>query len=79
MKHELKTWPEHFQNVWDGVKTFELRKNDRDYKVGDKLFLREFDPTINEYTGNMVYRDVTHILEGGQFGLQEGYIIMSIE
>jgi len=79
MKHELKTWTEHFQDVWDGIKTFELRKNDRDYKVGDILLLREYNLDENEYTGNTIHKYVTHILEGGQFGLEEGYIIMSIE
>jgi hypothetical protein len=44
MKHELKTWTEFFQAVKSGAKTFEIRENDRDYKVGDVLWLREFLP-----------------------------------
>jgi hypothetical protein len=43
-KHELKTWPKYFKAVQKGEKTFELRKNDRDFKKGDILILREFVP-----------------------------------
>ena len=44
MQHELKTWPEFFEAVRERKKTFELRHNDRNYKVSDHLRLREFDP-----------------------------------
>lgn len=36
--HELKTLPEYFELVRKGIKNFEVRKNDRDFKVGDMLF-----------------------------------------
>ena len=41
--HNLKTWSCYFIEVLAGNKTFELRKNDRDYKVGDTLNLIEVD------------------------------------
>lgn len=41
--HELKTWPYYFEEVWNGTKTFEVRKNDRDFRVGDTLILQEYD------------------------------------
>ena len=43
-EHELKSWEEFFQDVVDDIKTFEIRKNDRKFKVGDLLVLREFVP-----------------------------------
>jgi ASC-1-like (ASCH) protein len=79
MIHELKTWPEYFQEVFAGRKTFEVRKNDRDFKKGDILILLEFDPNTNEYTGGRVRRKVTYILEGGNFGVEFGYVIMAIK
>ena len=41
--HELKTLPEYFLDICTRSKNFELRKNDRNYKVGDCLVLKEFD------------------------------------
>lgn len=42
--HELKTWPAPFQGVWEGLKSFELRKDDRGYALGDHLRLLEWTP-----------------------------------
>jgi len=44
MRHELKTWPEYFRATQDNKKLFELREDDRGFKIGDELHLREFDP-----------------------------------
>ena len=46
MTHELKTDSPVFQATKTGLKTYEIRRNDRNFQVGDDLFLRE---TI--YTG----------------------------
>jgi patatin-like phospholipase/acyl hydrolase len=78
MDHELKTWPEHFEVMRRGEKTFEVRKNDRDFKVGDFLHLLEWNPKTKKYTGRDLIRPVKHILLGGQFGIELGYIVMSI-
>lgn len=42
--HELKTWPEFFNETRGGRKRFELRRNDRDFQVGDELLLKEWVP-----------------------------------
>lgn len=52
--HHLKTWPEFFDDVVSGRKTFEIRKNDRDFKVGDEVILEEFDE-VHGYTGSRCY------------------------
>lgn len=76
--HDLKTWPEHFKPLAAGRKLCELRKDDRGFAVGDVLRLREWSPATSEYTGEEVWRVVTHILRGGPW-LAEGYCAMSLK
>lgn len=77
--HELKAWPDYFFRVFAGQKKFEVRKNDRDYQIGDILHLREWDPDTNEYTGKEMKVEVHYVLPGGQFGIQPDYCVMSIQ
>lgn len=77
--HDLKTWPEYFEAVWEGKKLFEVRKNDRHFRVGDQLCLREWNPGTREYTGRHVYTSVTFILPGGEFGVSEDYVVLSLD
>ena len=94
MTHELKTWPEFFIETRGGRKKFELRKNDRDFKVGDELLLKEWDPEPSKlpgrslaigYTGRELLVRVDYIMAGVDFGppdlispLAPDYVIMSI-
>jgi len=89
--HELKTWPEPFQALVDGRKTFEYRKDDRGFAVGDELLLQEWDPakpkrflgdygggTIHgDYTGRKAVATITYRL-GSEFGVPEGYCVLSV-
>lgn len=77
MIHDLKIWPQYFESVQRGDKTLELRKNDRDYQVGDMLHLREWDPTTETHTGRECSRLVTDIVYEGEW-LTPGYCAMSI-
>ena len=79
--HDLKCWPAPFQALYDELKTFEWRLNDRDYEVGDILLLREWDPNsgdAGQYTGRELKRLVTYILRGGKFGMPKKYVVMSV-
>lgn len=78
MIHELKTWPEYYLAIARGQKTFEVRKNDRGFAVGDILKLRHWDPATEQYNGRYVYQEITYLLEGGRFGIKEGFVVMGI-
>lgn len=79
MTHELKTWSEYFNAIRGGQKTFEIRNDDRGFKVGDLLVLKEYDPQSDAFTGQVEHRIVTYCLRcNGQFGLADGHVIMAI-
>jgi hypothetical protein len=81
--HELKIWPSYFHDVATGQKTFEYRKNDRDFQQGDLLLLKEFDPNRGEkgeYLGGEMLVAVTRIYKAeGSLGIPENYVIMQIK
>jgi|CXWL01.1.fsa_nt_gi hypothetical protein len=79
--HELKTIPIYFNEVASGVKNFVLRKNDRDFVIGDELILREWSYGMG-YSGAQIHARIIYILggiEGFTFGLQRGYCVLGIE
>ena len=76
MIHELKTLPQYFSMSAEGKKNFEVRRNDRDFKVGDFVFLREYSG--DRYTGREWHRKIDYILYGGQLGIESGYCILSL-
>lgn len=73
--HELKLLPQYFVNQ----KSFELRKDDRDFEEGDLLLLREYDEYTERYTGRFAVKKITYVLRGcPQYGLVSGYCILAV-
>ena len=56
-----KTWPEEFSLISSGKKTFDLRLDDFEAKIGDHLLLEEWDPKAKEYTGRKIEKVITNI------------------
>lgn len=71
--HQIRLLTKYFDDVLSGKKSFELRKNDRDYKVGDILEMTEFKDGKN--TGRMARMIVTYFLDGFT-GIEDGYCIL---
>jgi hypothetical protein len=77
-KIKKKCLPEYYQAVRKRTKTFEIRKDDADYEVGDILELYEWDG--QEYTGHKITREITYILRDcPEYGLAEGFCILAIQ
>lgn len=53
MRHRLKILPQYYRRVQSGEKTFEVRKNDRDFQTGDIVELVYFDPDKGKYELSM--------------------------
>ncbi|MBU2592528.1 DUF3850 domain-containing protein [Patescibacteria group bacterium] len=60
---EKKVWPEYFQAILDGKKTFELHLADFECKPGDVLVLKEWNPGSKEYTGRQIEKEVTYAIK----------------
>lgn len=76
--HRLKTVNPYFQECFNGTKKFEVRLNDRDFKIGDTVYLQEYDAETNTYSGNELRCSILYILENYP-ALQKGYIVFSIQ
>jgi hypothetical protein len=74
--HELKLAQPYYNQVKNESKRFEVRKNDRDFKISDHLLLREWSE-VEGYSGNYLICEVLTILENENY-CKRGYIIMSI-
>ncbi|MDC7288518.1 DUF3850 domain-containing protein [Blautia schinkii] len=78
--HKIKILPEYFgqvATVGGGKKRFEIRKNDRDYQVGDTVTLQEWEPDSG-YTGNEITIQIGYLLKDcPEYGLLPGYCIFS--
>lgn len=64
-----------YEDTKNGIKTFELRKKEKEYRKGDILELMEF--TEGRHTGRVIRAEITYILDD-YTGLEEGYCIMAI-
>ena len=83
--HELKCWPPFFDAIAAGAKRHDLRRVvDRDFVVGDRMLLREYDPEARAYSGREQVVEITYItsaerpcaLSGNALG--DDYCILSI-
>jgi hypothetical protein len=77
--HVLKTWPYYWDAIETGAKTFEVRRGDRPYHVGDYLELRRYDPKTETYTKDCppIVKRVSFVMSG--MGLEPGYVAMGLQ
>lgn len=73
--HELKIMPEFYNAVIENKKKFEIRKNDRNFQVGDNVVLREFSESAG-YSGRYALGTILYITDYNQ---KEEYIVFSFQ
>lgn len=81
VKHELKLKAGLFDEVMANRMRVLIWKKSRDFALSDVLVIREVIRSENKtvvYTGRQCVRVVTHYAEGGLFGVELGYVVMSI-
>lgn len=77
--HQIKCWPDYFTPTQNGDKPFEVREDDRNYRVGDLLIIREWNPETEEFTDRVAIRKITYKLQGGQLGIKDSYCVLGIK
>lgn len=84
--HRVKSWPIFFGEIERHQKLHDLRRDDRDYKVGDHLVLYEYDPVKQEETGRTLVRRISYITrpDGAEAcayspqAIRPGFVILSL-
>lgn len=76
MEHHLKINREFFDPVLKGIKTFEIRFNNRNFQVGDLILLNEWDSSSEVYTGRKVRGQIMYITDYEQ---KEDYVVFSFK
>lgn len=75
-QHVLKIHPAPLADLISGAKTAEVRRNDRDFQVGDTVHLMEVNPETGNWTGAADHvRTISHIQTG--YGLPDGMCVLS--
>lgn len=74
--HELKCHPVFFEAVKSGDKTFEIRYNDRDFKEGQGIRLKEYSPNNGKYTGRDLLVEITYMTD---FQQTAGFVVLGIK
>lgn len=76
MIHAVKCLPKYFDPLVSGEKSFEVRENDRDYKVGDIIALNEYSSSKG-YSGKFAIFKITYVLDNPEY-CKSGYVILGL-
>ncbi len=76
MLHELKLREEYWEAVMGGMKSFEIRNNDRGFQKGDQVVFKKVDKLGVRGVYPSKKFDINYVLNG--WGLKEGHVAFSI-
>lgn len=76
--HKLQIERQYCNDILYEVKSFDVRKNDEDFKVGDKII---YIPVVNgievEHKISNAIFEITYLLENAE-GLKDGYVAFTV-
>lgn len=78
-QHNIKCLTQFFERIRSGQKTFEIRKNDRDYQVGDSLNIMEYNPEVPDFPHTAMATIKADIVYVSSFMQKEDYVVLGIE
>ena len=73
--HDLKVLPEYFEALVRGQKKAEVRRNDRDFQIGDVLRLMEYDAEAQQLTGRYYECSISYICD---YEMLPGFVCISL-
>ncbi|MCE3234045.1 MAG: hypothetical protein K0Q50_225 [Vampirovibrio sp.] len=76
--YRLKTDPVPFDKVKSGLKTGEVRTNDRDFQVGGRLVLEQYDRETGTYSGESVEWVISDVTDLEPYGCP-GKVLLSFQ
>lgn len=76
--HNLKINKKYFMDIYSGIKTFEIRYNDRNYQVGDIIQFSVINDAKEVFMQPVTKYIITYILDYPE-ALKPGYIILGIK
>ena len=74
--HRLKLQSKYWDDVKEGTKAFEVRKNDRGFKVGDIVTFNLVYESGNDGGVKMEPKVIKYVLQGGQYGISDEYCVI---
>lgn len=83
--HKVKSWTEFYDAIKRG-QPFDVRADDRHYKVGDVIVFQQWDTDHGRLTGDECKREVTHVVKGVGAGgiaplrgLRPEYVVLGLK
>ncbi|WP_065755239.1 DUF3850 domain-containing protein [Bradyrhizobium paxllaeri] len=82
--HHVKCWRVFFDDMQTGRKSFDVRRDDRDYQIGDIMNFKEWAPAETRYTGRETRKLITYIVHAGEgsfaplAGLKPGFCVLGL-
>jgi len=76
--HTLKINKDFFDALNRREKTAEVRLNDRNYQRSDMVIIYPINENGGRLGTDECWRTITHIVDGGQYGIESGYCLLSL-